>query len=203
MNPVSSRQRRSAKHRVVVAVIAASLGVATSCGSLNTKANTAGASSSTTASSAAASPSPSTTARGTAPSTTARSTTPTALPNPCVLVAKADAVKLAATPLDDGVKAGSSGDLSCTYVGPPTGPLAQVEFFVGDGAKKFLDVDRELGHDITNLPGVGDEAYLEDFTLFFRVGRRWNALRLTRLDDFPPYQQPMIDLAKKVASTTA
>jgi hypothetical protein len=91
--------------------------------------------------------------------------------------------------------------MSCTYTGPPTGPTAQVELFVGDGAKKYLDVDRNLGHDIQPLPGVGDEAYIEEFNVFFRTGTRWNALRLTRLDDFPAYRQPMIDLATKVAST--
>ena len=121
----SSRQHRSVKRHIGGVVIAASLVVAASCSSSGTKATTAGAPSSTTASSVAARPS----------STTARSNTPTALPDPCVLVGKADAVRLAATPLDDGVKAGTSDNLSCTYVGPPTGPTAQVEFFVGDGAK--------------------------------------------------------------------
>jgi Protein of unknown function (DUF3558) len=134
------------------------------------------------------------------PSTTKAASAATALPDPCTLVTKADAVQLAATDLDDGEKAGTPDNLSCTYVGPPTGPTAQLEFFVGDGAKKFLDIDRELGHDIVDLKGVGDEAYLEDFTLFFRTGQRWNVLRLTRLDDFAAYQQPMIDLAKKVVA---
>jgi hypothetical protein len=34
------------------------------------------------------------------------------------------------------------------------------------GAKKILDVDRELGHDIKALNGIGDEAYLEDGSVF-------------------------------------
>lgn len=135
-----------------------------------------------------------------ATTTTKAASKSTALPDPCRLVGKDDAVELAGTDLADGEKAGTPDNLSCTYVGLPTGPTAQVEFFVGDGAKKFLDVDRELAHDISKLPGVGDEAYIEDFTLFFRTGTRWNVIRLTRLDDFEPYKQPMIDLAKKVVA---
>jgi hypothetical protein len=147
-----------------------------------------------------ASGSPTTTAAADT-TTTARATpSTTTLPDPCTLVTLDDAVALAGTALDAGVTAGPPDDMSCTYTGPPTGPTAQVELFVGDGAKKYLDVDRNLGHDIQPLPGVGEEAYIEEFNVFFRTGTRWNALRLTRLDDFPPYRQPMIDLATKVAS---
>jgi hypothetical protein len=136
----------------------------------------------------------------TAPSTTARSVaTTTTLPDPCTLISQDDAVTLAGTALDPGQSAGTPDDMSCTFVGPPTGPTAQVEFFVGPGAKKYLEVDQSLDHQIDPLPGVGDEAYIEEFNVFFRTGNRWNVLRLTRLDDFAAYRQPMIDLATKIA----
>jgi hypothetical protein len=172
---------------VLVALTAVALGA---CGSSDDSAPKAAPA--VTVASTAASEASTTTSEAAPPTTT--------LPDPCQLVSKADAVQLAGTALDDGVKAGTSDNMSCTYVGPPDGPTAQVEFFVGDGAKKFLDVDRDLGHTIDPLPGVGDEAYIEEFTLFFRTGTQWNVLRLTRLDDFPPYRQPMIDLATKVAT---
>jgi hypothetical protein len=79
-------------------------------------------------------------------------------------------------------------------------PTAQVEYYFGDGAKKFLDVDRRLDHKFETLTGVGDEAYLEDFNLFFRVGTRWNAIRLVRLDDFAAYREPLIELAKQTVT---
>jgi hypothetical protein len=181
------------KRSIVVTMMAAFLAVAiASCGSSGSKSNAVTATSTTSA--VGSKDTPTTTRTGGPAATTST------LPDPCVLVPKADAVQLADTPLDEGVKAGTPDNLSCWYVGPPTGPTAQLEFYVGDGAKKFLDIDRELGHDIAVLPGVGDEAYIEDFTLFFRTGRRWNVLRLIRLDDFDAYRQPMIDLAKKVAA---
>ena len=55
-------------------------------------------------------------------------------------------------------------------------------------------------HDLVAVPGVGAEAYLEDFAIFFRVKDRWNVIRLVRLDDFDAYRQPMIDLATTVAA---
>jgi hypothetical protein len=136
-----------------------------------------------------------------APSTTARSApSTTTLPDPCTLVTLDDAVALAGTALDPGVSAGTPDDMSCTFTGPTDGPTAQVELFVGPGADKYLDVDRSLDHDIQPLAGVGDEAYIEEFNVFFRTGNRWNVLRLTRLDDFAAYRQPMIDLATKIAA---
>ena len=122
------------------------------------------------------------------------------LPDPCTLLTIDDGQQLAGTALTPGVTAGTQDDMSCTYAGDPNGPTAQVEFFVGDGAKKSLDVDQSLGHTITPVPDVGDEAYIEDFNLFFRTGTRWNQIRLTLLEDFPAYQQPMIDLGKKIAA---
>lgn len=113
------------------------------------------------------------------PSEEATPAAPAALPDPCALVTKDDAETLAATPLDDAVAVRET----CTYSGPVTGPTAQVEIYVGDGAKKILDIDRELGHEFTEVAGVGDEAYLENGMIFFSRSGTWVGIRLVRFTD--------------------
>jgi hypothetical protein len=119
-------------------------------------------------------------------------------PDPCTLVSKTQAEDLAGTALEVGITSGQAEDQSCTYPGVSSGPTAQVELFVGDGAKKYLEVDRSLQHDISPVAGLGDEAYVEEFTVFARKGQKWIALRLVRLNDFEPYRQPMLDLATDI-----
>ena len=72
--------------------------------------------------------------------------------------------------------------------------------FVGAGAKKFYDDDNNvLHHTFTDVPGLGDESHEEDYTVFFRKGTTWVALRLTSLDDFSTFKARLEDLAKNVA----
>ncbi|MEV2238272.1 hypothetical protein [Micromonospora sp. NPDC049891] len=113
----------------------------------------------------------------------------------CALVSKADAEKLAGTPLDDAVPVRDT----CRYTGPVSGPVAQVEVYVGDGAKKILDVDRDLDHEFETLSGIGDEAYLEDGAVFVNAAGVWVAIRLVRLDDPAKYHKPLTELARTVA----
>ncbi len=108
---------------------------------------------------------------------------------------KEDAEKLAGTRLEDAVPVRET----CTYTGPTSGPLAQVEVYVGDGAKKILDVDRDLDHEFETLSGIGDEAYLEDGAVFFQSAGVWVAIRLVRLDDPAKYDKPLTELARTVA----
>ncbi|MEO5842419.1 MAG: hypothetical protein ABIQ73_10350 [Acidimicrobiales bacterium] len=54
----------------------------------------------------------------------------------------------------------------------------------------------QLGHTFTKVSGVGDEAYLEEFTIFTRKGTTWLALHLVRLDDPDPYNTPLNNLAR-------
>jgi len=125
----------------------------------------------------------------TEPATTAPSTTPTtaaAAPDPCALVSEADAQAVVQTPLQPALKAGQPPDVMCQYTSSPTGPTAQVEIFVGDGAKKGLDIDRdELKHDFTTLTGIGDEAYLEADNVFLRKGSVWVQVNVVDLDSPP------------------
>lgn len=120
---------------------------------------------------------------------------PAAAVDPCALVTDEEAEKLAGTPLDDPVPVRET----CTWTGPVTGPTAQVEVFVGDGAKKFLDIERELDHEIWPLTGIGDEAYAEDGAVFLNKGGVWVALRLTLLNDPKENREPLEALARTVA----
>ncbi|NED52963.1 hypothetical protein G3I24_18945 [Micromonospora aurantiaca] len=118
-----------------------------------------------------------------------------AAPQACTLVSKADAERLAGTALDEPVVAGQS----CTYTGPVTGPTAQVEVFVGEGAKKYLDIERQLGHEIRELAGTADEALLTAEAFFLRKGELWVAVRLVRLNDPQENRAPLERLARTVA----
>ncbi|MET8908769.1 hypothetical protein [Micromonospora sp. NPDC004551] len=116
-------------------------------------------------------------------------------PDACALVSRADAQRLAGTPVNAAVPVRES----CTYTAPVTGPTAQVEVYVGDGAKKYLDIERELGHEVLPLAGVGDEAHLTAEAFFIRKGDVWVAVRLMRLNDPQENREPLRALARTVA----
>ncbi|WP_083661021.1 hypothetical protein [Actinophytocola xanthii] len=111
---------------------------------------------------------------------------------------KPEAEALAGTPLVDGVESNPASP-QCLYAGPTSGPVAQVEVFVGDGAKKFLDIDREHAHEFTEVPGIGEEAHAEDNAIFARVGRTWFAVRLVRLNDPARNAPALVTAATAVA----
>jgi hypothetical protein len=131
--------------------------------------------------------------------TTTSTDAPAASVDACKLVPQAAAETIAGTPLEAGVSV--QGDTaSCMYTGPVTGPTAQVEVYIGPGAKKYLDIDRGLDHALQPVSGLGDESYLEDFTVFFRKGETWVALRLVRLEDAPPYNERLVTAARELAT---
>ncbi|OLT16104.1 hypothetical protein BJF78_15235 [Pseudonocardia sp. CNS-139] len=118
-----------------------------------------------------------------------------AAPDACALISEAEAEVVAATPLDEPV----AGPDACWWTAPVTGPTAQVEVYVGDGAEKILDIDRELGHDLRPLPGVGAEAYSQGSSVFFQVDGTWVAILVVRLDDPEVIRGPLEALAGAVA----
>lgn len=120
---------------------------------------------------------------------------PVAAVDPCALVSKAEAERLAGTALEDAKPVRDS----CTYSGPVTGPTAQVEVYVGDGAKKYLDIERDLGHELRPLAGVGDEAYASFEAVFVNRAGRWVTVRLVRLNDPAENRKPLEALARTVA----
>ncbi len=100
--------------------------------------------------------------------------------DPCGLVTKDEADQLTGVTLQPAVR---SLQL-CTFPTPTSGTVAQLEIYVGDGAKKFFDIDKiDLGHEFHRVPGVGDQAWEEDGAIFVQARGIWFGLRLTRLDE--------------------
>ena len=123
-------------------------------------------------------------------------------PDPCQLLTQDEASTLAGIPLAAGVSAGPDGAKTlCQYTSDPNGPTGQVGIFVGDGAEKSLQIDRDvLSHTFTTVPGIGDEAYLEDFNIFFRKGANWAQINLVLLNDPSLSAEPLKTAAGLMAS---
>ena len=101
--------------------------------------------------------------------------------DPCSLVTQAEANRVAGVTVQKAVR---SLQL-CTFPTPTSGSVGQLEVYVGDGAKKYLDIDRvDLGHEFHKVPDVGDQAFAEDGAIFFQGRGFWFGLRVTRLDEF-------------------
>jgi hypothetical protein len=119
----------------------------------------------------------------------------------CALVPLAQAEALIGTKLQPGLHVSTTDVDSCTYPGDPNGPTAQVEVFIGAGAKTYYDDDNNvLHHTFTDVPGLGDESHEEDYNVFFRKGTTWVALRVTSLDDWSTFKARTETLAKDLAS---
>jgi hypothetical protein len=122
--------------------------------------------------------------------------------DPCAVFTKSDAEALAGTPLQDGVASGNPDQAMCMYTAPPEGSVAQAEIGIGDGAKKFYDIEVQLGHTFEAVPGIADEAYLEaeQSTIFFVSDGTWVSIRLVRLNDPAENVEPLKLAATTVAS---
>jgi hypothetical protein len=120
------------------------------------------------------------------------------LPDPCKLVTQDEADTLAGVKLGAPLPAGDP-PTNCVWPTPTTGSVAQVEVDVGDGAKKFLDIDKDtLAHAFTQVSGLGDEAWQESDTIFVRTGTLWFSLHLVKLDSAPTDQANMVILARTI-----
>lgn len=75
----------------------------------------------------------------------------------------------------------------CTYAGYPEDPgVGQIEVFIGDGAKKALEIDKDtLKHEFSQVDGLGEECWAEDGQIFFRAGSTWASIRVVLLDQDP------------------
>ncbi|WP_428966842.1 hypothetical protein [Micromonospora fluostatini] len=133
---------------------------------------------------------------GTEPSAEPGEPTGAAVPEACALVDQREAEQLAGTALNEPVPVRET----CTYTGPVDGPTAQVEVFVGDGAAKFLGIERELGHELRPLAGVGDEAYATQEAVFVHKSGVWVSVRLVRLNDPAENRAPLERVARTVAT---
>ncbi|SCF05897.1 Protein of unknown function (DUF3558) [Micromonospora viridifaciens] len=134
-----------------------------------------------------------------APTADAASSAPVDKPEPkaCDLVTDQEAAALARLKLDPQ----KAGEQSCTWTAPISGPTGQVEVYVGDGAKKMLDIERQLGHELKTLSGIGDEAYLDTQAneAFVQKAGVWAAIRLVLLNDPKENHKPLEDLIRVVA----
>jgi hypothetical protein len=120
------------------------------------------------------------------------------LPDPCSLLTQDEADTLAGVKLGAPMPSGDPTSL-CVWPTPTEGSVAQVEVGVGDGAKKFLDIDKDtLGHTFTQVSGLGDEAWQESGTIFVRTGTLWFSLHLVKLDSSTNDQSNMAALAKTI-----
>jgi len=125
-------------------------------------------------------------------------------PDACSLLTQAQANAVASTPLQKGTGAGqtSSGGFSmCQWIGQDGGPTAELEVYVGDGAKQQLHIDRDnLGHQMTSVPGVADQCLQEDGYIFIEKNNLWVSIHLVRLNDAAENVKPMQTGAKLVAA---
>jgi hypothetical protein len=116
-------------------------------------------------------------------------------PDACSLLTQAQAEKVASTKLAKPTPAGvnsSGAAVMCQFVGPTSGPLAELEIYVGDGAKQQLHIDRDnLKHTFTPVPGVGDQCLQEDGFIFVEKNGLWASLHLVRLNDPKQNVAPM------------
>ena len=131
------------------------------------------------------------------PSAVAPATMAAAL-DPCALLTEADASAFLGITVLPG-QPSNPDNPSCTYNTPTTGPTAQLAIYLGDGAKKFYDIDKQLQHAFTPVPDLGDEAYAEANGIFFRQGELWVGISFLLLDT-KDHSQKLAELARTVSS---
>jgi hypothetical protein len=117
------------------------------------------------------------------------------LPRACKLLTRAEAQVLAAVKLLPPV----ASPTSCTYNGLPTGPVAQVSVYVDSSLPRTLRIDRELGHKIWRVPGLGDQAFGEEWNIFVRKGKIWLTIHLVRTEAWGPSSQKRLERAARTA----
>jgi len=110
----------------------------------------------------------------------------------CTLLSQAEAETLIGSALTEPASVSNSDVASCTFAGDPNGPTAQVELYVGSGAKQQLDIDKDqLQHEFTQPAGIGDEAWQEDGMIWARSGTTWVSIRIVTLNDAAAYVTPL------------
>ncbi len=126
--------------------------------------------------------------------------TPTPAPvDPCSLVTRAEANAVAGVQTLPPEPAGDP-PTRCVWATPTNGAIGQVELDIGDGAKKAYDIDNTvLKHAFKPISGLGNEAYAEDGSVFFRKGDTWIGIHIVRLDDSKLWMPKLIALAMTVA----
>ncbi len=184
----------------VVAVVGVAMALSACAGSTKTVTETVTVTATVTETASAPASAPAASAPASAPASEVASLPPVI--DPCALLTLPEAETLAGVKLNPATEAGADGTKTlCQYTSDPSGPTAQVEIIVGDGAKKELDIDRDtLSHKFTTVPGIGDEADQEDDGIFIRKGDNWVDLNLVKLNDPAQNVQAMQVAAKSIAA---
>lgn len=125
-------------------------------------------------------------------------------PDACSLLTQAQANAVASTPLMAGTGAGKNSAgafVMCQYIGQANGPTAELEVYIGDGAKQQLHIDRDnLKHAFTTVPGIGDQCLQEDGYIFVQKNGLWASIHLVRLNDAAANVKPMQVGIKELAA---
>ncbi len=58
-----------------------------------------------------------------------------------------------------------------------------MDVFVGETAENHLTAERGIGHELQPLSGMGDAAYIEDYTVFVNKDGFWVSVDLVRAND--------------------
>jgi len=117
----------------------------------------------------------------------------------CAILPRADAEAILGLVTPEQLSAATSDVSSCSHTADPNGPVGQVELYVGPGALKQLEIDRDvLEHVFTQPTGIGDEAWLQDGMIFARTGETWFSIRVVSLDDPARFVEPLQSAALDV-----
>jgi hypothetical protein len=123
--------------------------------------------------------------------------------DPCSVIQKAEAEAIVQTTLSDGTDVKDPTQPSCTFQPDPNASTGQVALNVGAGAENAYNIDVNIGHTFTDVPGLGEQSHLEPFALFFTVKGTWVELGCFRNEDSATFNQGLIDEAKRVAERLA
>ena len=122
--------------------------------------------------------------------------------DPCSMFTKEDAEALTGIPLSDGQAFTNPDTPGCTYPPDPNSSTAQAEVAFNLGAQKFYDIDVALGHEFVEVPGLGDEAWVEPEggTIFFVKDGMWVSVHIVKLNDAIENVEPLKEAAAKIAA---
>ena len=122
--------------------------------------------------------------------------------DPCSMFTKADAEALTGIPLSDGVAFIDAENPGCTYPPDPNSSTAQAEVGFAAGAQKFYEIDVAIGHVFEEVPGLGDEAWIEPDggTIFFVKDGLWVSIHIVKLNDALENVEPLKIAAAAIAA---
>ena len=125
-------------------------------------------------------------------------------PTPARCSPEAKAEKAAGVPLTKGEDTRAAGPeevASCTYNAPPTGQSGSITVFAGLQTPDELTTDRNLGHKLRKVPGLGDQALQETLpsTVFVQTHGVW----ITISSAYSANPAAMLTAARKATARVA